>query len=193
MAKRRHLSRKQIAAGFGGKKRKSHKRRASSSSGGARKIRTRRNPTNGEGTFKRHRRRISENFIGSWVGSTLLPAGAGALGALALDYALPHIPLPATFQTPTLQPVVKIGGAIALGFLAQMVVSKRFGGQLMAGALTTTLYGMAKDKLGEMSTPPATTTAALQAYANGRRRLGYYSPARSAGLGVYTSDDLAYG
>jgi hypothetical protein len=193
MAKRRrHLSAKQKAAGFGGS-RSMHTRRNPRRKSRSRphRIRTRRNP-NGEAAAPRRRRRISETSIGQFVGSTLLPAGVGAVGALALDFAMPHVPLPAALNTPTFQPVVKIGGAIAIGLVAQMLVSRRFGAQVMSGALTTTLYGLAKDKLAEIQTTAApTTTQALQAYANGRRRLGWYSPARAAGFGVYTNDDLA--
>lgn len=92
----------------------------------------------------RYRRK---NPVGGFVKDTLMPSVIGGGGALALDVLLGVLPLPAQFKTGPMAPVVKVAGAIGLGYAAGMVVNKRTAEQIAAGALTVTFYNIAKGLL----------------------------------------------
>ena len=187
MAKRRRrLSAKQIAAGFGGKRRRSSTSRRRTRSNPvqhrARRRRTRRNPMP---SFKRARRAMSERGITSFVGSQLIPAGVGALGALALDMAWPYLPLPASIQSGPIAPVVRLATAAAIGWGASIVTGRKFARQVAAGALTVTIYDIAKGYLQNGTTAP-TTAPGTSAYVDSE--LGYSSAAKRAGrLSAYVN------
>jgi hypothetical protein len=185
MAKRRHkYTAKQLAAGFGGKR---GMRRSSSRPGRKNPIRARsssrkrrRNPVAAASHAPR-RRRFAQDSVNSFFANRLLPAGVGALGALALDMALPHIPLPASLQTGPMAPIVRIVGAVAIGYAVGMVAGRKFSQEATAGALTVSIYDIAKGYIADQaaaSAPPASPSPGTSAYVDG---LGYYSAARRAG------------
>lgn len=99
---------------------------------------------------RRHYARRSRGFLkgfgrgGGFINTQLMPAGVGAVGALGLDVLLGVLPLPAAVQTGWARPVVRIVGAVALGYLAGMVTSKKTGELVAAGAITVTLYDIVK-------------------------------------------------
>lgn len=86
------------------------------------------------------------NPIG-FVGDTVIPAAVGGGGALMVDVLLGVLPLPATLKTGAMAPLVKVAAAVGLGYAAKMVVSRKTAEQLAAGAITVTLYNVAKGLL----------------------------------------------
>lgn len=142
---------------------------------------------------RRHMRRNPVSLAGfkpeTFVNKTLIPAGIGAGGALALDvalgYAAPH--LPAALTTGTIGPLAtKIAGAVALGMAAQAITKDRaMSEQVAAGAIIVTLYGAAKRVLAAQF-PTLPGMAGMGLYVHG---LGYPGAARAfpdmAGLGMY--------
>jgi len=95
----------------------------------------------------RYRRKNPISGFGSFVTGTLMPSAVGGAGALALDVLLGVLPLPAAVKTGPMAPVAKIAGAVGLGYVAGMVVSRRTAEQIAAGALTVTFYNLAKQLL----------------------------------------------
>lgn len=116
-----------------------------------------------------------------YVKNTIIPAGIGAAGALGLDVLLGVLPIPVALQSPTLRPVLRIAGAIGLGYLASMVAGKSIGEQVTAGAITVTLYDVLKGVVQQ-----AVPSIPLSGY---DYDLGYMSPALQAGdsLSEYVS------
>lgn len=87
----------------------------------------------------------------SFISETLVPSAIGGAGALGLDILFGVLPLPATLKASPFFPAVKVAGAIGLGMLAGQVVSKKTAGQIAAGAITVTLYNVAKAALNKAS------------------------------------------
>lgn len=87
----------------------------------------------------------------SFIAETLVPSAIGGAGALGLDVLFGVLPLPATVKASPFFPVVKVAGAIGLGMLAGQVMSKKTAGQIAAGAITVTLYNVAKAALNKAS------------------------------------------
>lgn len=115
------------------------------------------------GPGRRHRalrknpRRLRRNPInlrgaGGFVSQTLMPAGVGAVGALGMDIAIGLLPLPASIKTGAMRPIVRLAGAVGIGMIASMVAGKRTGGQVLAGAVTVTLYDLLRG-LAQKSMP----------------------------------------
>lgn len=93
----------------------------------------------------RYRRR---NPIGSgFIGDVLVPSAIGGGGALALDVIMGMLPIPATMKTGPMAPIVKVAGAVALGYAAKFALSRKTAEQIAAGAITVTLYNVAKAAL----------------------------------------------
>lgn len=93
----------------------------------------------------RYRRR--NPIGGGFIGDTLIPAAVGGGGALAVDVLLGLLPLPVAMKTGPMAPIVKVAAAVGLGFAAKTVVSRKMAEQLAAGAITVTLYNVAKAAL----------------------------------------------
>jgi hypothetical protein len=89
--------------------------------------------------------------IAGFMTGTLVPSAIGGAGALALDVLMGVLPLPPAFKAGPMAPVVKLAGAIGLGFAAGMVAPRRIANQIAAGAITVTLYGLAKTMLVKVS------------------------------------------
>ncbi len=85
--------------------------------------------------------------VGDFVSQTLMPSAVGGAGALALDVALGALPLPPQLKTGPLAPVVKVVGAVGIGMLAGRFLGRRTGEQVAAGALTVTMYNVARRAL----------------------------------------------
>lgn len=96
------------------------------------------------GRALRHRRPNPTGILSDFK-QAFVPSAIGGGGALLLDVALGILPLPAQMKVGPMAPIVRIGGAVALGAVAGMVVSRRTANQIAAGALTVTLYDLAKD------------------------------------------------
>ncbi len=118
-----------------------------------RKRRSTKRQATAAGRVLRYRRRKNPvGGIGGFVKGALIPSAVGGAGALALDLAMNMLPLPATLKTGTMRPVVRVAGAIGLGMLASKVASRQVGGQVAAGALTVTLYDLARSTLAKNDT-----------------------------------------
>ena len=170
--KRRRRSRRRVAAlaSSPSPARRSRRRRV----GGGRK-RSRRMSFGGGGGGK--------FSINRFLQQNLIPGGIGALGAvgvdIALGYARPY--LPAMLQGGVMDPVVKIAGAIAVGYAAGQVMGRRFGEQAMAGAITVALYDIVK----------STISSAVPGLLSEYDSIGYYSAAQQVGeyVGEYVGVD----
>lgn len=103
------------------------------------------------GKALRYRRKNPSGGIGEFVSQTLMPSAIGGAGALALDVLFGVLPLPPALKVGSMAPIVKVAGAVGLGLVAGMVTSKRTAQQFAAGALTVTLYNMAKTTLNRLS------------------------------------------
>lgn len=154
------------------------------------------------------------------VRGTVIPAAIGGAGAVALDVALANIPgIPDTLKTGLPATLVKLIGAIGLGWLAGMAIGRERGRLITLGAVTVMGYQFIRDQgkamfptvkgfgsytdyvdytlmqdrggMGAYMTPSLASPARL----NG---LGFISPApvvQGGGvpLGAYMSPDLAPG
>ena len=199
---RRHLSRKQIAAGFGGKRAKSStRRRRSSTPRKHRRRRYARNPVAAVAAAPRRRSRRSARTVGRYVRRRasraggmitgvvtrdIVPAAIGGAGALALDMLWPHLTfLPEQLQTGPLAPVTRIAGALAIGVVGGMIAGRRFGTMMTIGAMVPTFYDIGKGYLAAAvpTPPPQGTAPAPTAAVHGYAPLGWTSPARLAGYG----------
>jgi hypothetical protein len=76
----------------------------------------------------------------------LLPGVIGGAGALAVDLAWPYVTpyAPAILTTGALVPATRIALAIAIGYAGRMIGGKRFGDEVMNGAIIVTLYDVLK-------------------------------------------------
>lgn len=100
------------------------------------------------GRALRHRR---PNPIGGFVKDTLMPSVVGGAGALALDVAVGMLPLPPALKSGPMAPLVKAAGAVGLGMIASKALGRRTGEQVAAGALTVTVYNVARMMLVKAS------------------------------------------
>lgn len=103
------------------------------------------------GRALRHRRPNPISGVGAFVKTTLMPSVVGGAGALALDVAVAMLPLPPTMKTGPMAPLVKAAGAVGIGMLAGQFLGRRTGEQVAAGALTVTVYNVARQMLAKAS------------------------------------------
>lgn len=156
-----------------------HRRRA------ARVRRYNRNPTM-PGSVRNYARRARTAGT-SFVKGTLLPSFAGAAGALGLDVALAVLPVPASMKAGPLGVVTRVAGAIGIGYLGKKFMGAKFGENMMAGALTVTIYDQLKQAM----------TTYVPSIPLSADSLGWTSPGVQIGqvgsylngLGTYVSDD----
>ena len=125
--------------------------------------------------------------IQRFLNQDLVPAGIGAAGALGLDVALSYVRpyIPDTFTGPIFDPIVKIGGAIAIGYIAGMAGGRRFGDQVLAGAITVTLYDLLKGFARDAGIVSEYVGVGQYAFDH---RLGWTSPAEQVGEYVGVGD-----
>lgn len=103
------------------------------------------------GRALRHRRPNPVSGIGTFVKGTLMPSVVGGAGALALDVAMGMLPLPPALKSGPMAPLVKAAGAVGLGMIAGKALGRRTGEQVAAGALTVTVYNVARMMLVKAS------------------------------------------
>lgn len=122
---------------------------------------------------------IRKGFMQKTIDKAVMPAFTAAGGALLLDAAWAYLPIPANLKTGPLKHVIKAVGAIALGELAAMAVSRRTADNMTVGALTVVMHGAGREMLAKY-----TPTVKMDG-------MGYMSPAmvagNSVGMGYYTS------
>lgn len=98
----------------------------------------------------RRRRRYRRNPLGlpslGGITSQLVPAALGAAGGMALNLGLSFLPLPDTLKTGWARHGVRLGGALALGWLAKKFLGSK-GNAVALGALTIVLYDAGKQAL----------------------------------------------
>lgn len=134
---------------------------------------------------RRHYRRNPSarkfNLMG-FVKESLMPSAMGAGGALALDLALAYLPLPAMMKTGVVNSVTRVVGAVGIGMLGGMVMGRKVGEQIGAGALTVVLYDEIKGMLKKaMPTLPLS--------GSDYPSLEYVNPAINAGeMGLYVGE-----
>jgi hypothetical protein len=124
----------------------------------------------------------------TFIQHDLMPAGIGAVGALGVDIALSYVRpmLPATFTGPVFDPLLKIGGAIGVGWIAGQVMGRRFGEQAMAGAITVTLYDIIKGFARGAGL--VSEYVGVGYYDDGYDGIGWISPAEQVGEYVGVGD-----
>jgi hypothetical protein len=101
--------------------------------------------------YRRNPIKRAGGMLGNIVNDTLIPAATAAGGALALDIAWGFLPIPANLKTGPLRHAVKGAGAIGLGMVAGMVVSKKTAQQLSLGAMTVVVYNAYRDMLAQFA------------------------------------------
>jgi len=130
-------------------------------------------------------RRLRRNPITtrSIVNDMLMPAGVGAVGAIATDALFTYLPIPAQFKVPGIARYASKGlTAVALTWLASMVVQRKTAVQLGVGALTCLTAEIARNFM--VQNVPALAPAAMEGMGLYTSSMGYYNPALPAGGGV---------
>ena len=100
---------------------------------------------------RRHKRRrhnpiVSKLGLGG-IADLGIKSAIAAGGALTLDLAFGYLPIPDSIKQGPMRHVVKGVGAIALGMLAGMVISKDKANSLATGAMTVVMYNAAREAL----------------------------------------------
>jgi hypothetical protein len=94
---------------------------------------------------RRHSRRHQNPRLSvAGITSQLTNGAFGAAGALAVDVALGYIPLPAMLKAGYPKHAVRIGGALAIGWLASKFARNR-AQAIGSGAMAIAVYGLLKD------------------------------------------------
>jgi hypothetical protein len=88
--------------------------------------------------LRRHFRR--NPMESDFLSNTLMPAAVGAGGAIATDFLMARLPLPASLQSGAMAPVTRIGVSLLVGMGAAMVSSSKTGGEVAAGGIIVALY-----------------------------------------------------
>ncbi len=114
----------------------------------------RRNPAGGRMTMR------------SVMNQIVMPSFQAGLGALALDVAWGFVPVPLEWKVGNLRHVVKGGGAIVLGMIAQQMLGAQMGRNIAMGALTVTFHDAMRDMVAQFAP---------------NIPLGYIAPAMNAG------------
>jgi hypothetical protein len=140
--------------------------------------------------IRRRRRRanpISGRGIKGIVNRTVMPALTAAGGAVALDVVWSYLPIPAMFRTGYLQYPVKLGGAIALGWLASKVVKKSTADTMVLGMATVIAYNAMRALVAQFAPGVQMANTDMGYYPS----MGYYSAAEPAGtLGYYPNQPV---
>lgn len=138
---------------------------------------------------RRHRRRNPRFALGGGsLTKQLIQAGIGGVGAVALDVGLGYLgnlpAVPDMLKTGPLKPVVRVVGALGLGYLVGKV-RPAWKMPVTAGALAVTAYFILRDLTAKFA--PALP---LQGYMEGDYTLAYVDPAPAlegyrGGMGAY--------
>ncbi len=137
---------------------------------------------------RRASRRVRRNPITtrSIMNDLLRPAAVGAVGAIVNDAMFHYLPLPAMLKTPGMARYATKGvSAIALTWLASMMLTRKTALEMGVGALTTLTAEIARNFM--VQNVPQLAPAAMEGM--GLYTMGYYNPAVPAGggngMGVY--------
>lgn len=87
----------------------------------------------------------------SVMNNVVIPAAQAGAGALALDVIWGYVPVPFEWKTGNLRHVVKGGGAIVLGMIAQQMLGAQIGRNIALGALTVTFHDAMKDMMAQFA------------------------------------------
>jgi hypothetical protein len=164
--------------------RRRHRRRSSVVAAAPHRRRSRRRHVT---RLRRNPLRMGNFSIKRFMNDALMPAGVGAVGALGVDLALGYGGhyLPASLQTGLPNTLVRLAGAVGVGYVAGMAAGKKFGEAATAGAITVTLYDLIKGYVkGAMPSLPLSG-------------MGWVSPGLQVGGGyggmnAYVGADHAY-
>ena len=115
---------------------------------------------------RRYQRNPARMTMRGVMNSVVVPAFQAGLGALALDVTWGYVPVPIEWKTGNLRHIVKGGGALVLGMLAQQVLGARIGNNIALGALTVTFHDAMRDMVAQFAP---------------QIPLGYVGPAVNAG------------
>jgi hypothetical protein len=143
-------------------------------------FRSRRRSSRRRGRFLRNPRELSMSNIGH----SLIAAGIGAAGGMALAYGMGYVSpyLPASLQTGLVQSGVQLVGALGIGMVAGKFLGSETGQYVTFGALTIVLY----NALTSVAAGAGMTLPSLSGYSDYRPyRMGAYmagSPPRTAGF-----------
>ncbi len=85
------------------------------------------------------------------VNQVVIPAAQAGAGALALDILWGYVPVPIEWKTGNLRHVVKGGGALVLGMLAQQLLGANVGKNIALGALTVTFHDAMRDMVAQFA------------------------------------------
>lgn len=99
----------------------------------------------------RYQRNPARMTMRGIINSTVIPAFQAGAGALALDVIWGYVPVPLDWKTGNLRHVVKGGGAIVLGMLAQQFLGARVGQNIAIGALTVTFHDAMRDMVAQFA------------------------------------------
>lgn len=162
---------------FGGGKRR---RRSSRAVVLARNPRRRRR--SGFSVFRRNPSPLS-NPVG-YMEDALVPAAAGAVGGIAIDYLFSNITT-LSGLSPLTQQVAKLGVAALLGVGVGMATNKQTGALVAGGAMTITVYDIIGSYLQNSGSSFAPQGQLGKYTMRGARRMGWWSPARTSGMGRF--------
>lgn len=159
------------------KKRRRHRRRKTTFSSNPRRRvarrRFRRNPIEGSSGF---------------LANMMAPAAIGAAGAIATDYLTNMLPLPASMNTPTMQPIIKIGTSILVGLGVDAVAGAKAGGEAAAGGIVVALYNFLNQQLSGMGMGQGQGGGYGQGYGGQgnymNRYMGFLRSAKLRGMGA---------
>lgn len=171
------------------KRRRTTRKRATPKRRVTRRRAVRRSPTRAaKRRMSGYRRNPSPRGMRGIVDKTVIPAATAAAGAIGLDVAWGFLPVPDTLKTGPMRHVAKAAGAVGLGMLANMVVSKKTADQFATGALTV-VFHQAMAEVVQKAAPDLP----MNAYPDqvGYWGTGYSAPALPAddGLNAYPSYD----
>lgn len=99
----------------------------------------------------RYRRNPARMTMQSVVNNVVIPAAQAGAGALALDVIWGYVPVPLEWKTGNLRHVVKGGGAIVMGMLAQQFLGAQLGRNIALGALTVTFHDAMRDMVAQFA------------------------------------------
>lgn len=87
----------------------------------------------------------------SVMNNVVMPAFQAGAGALALDVLWGYVPVPLEWKTGNLRHIVKGGGAIVLGMVAQQFLGAQMGRNIALGALTVTFHAAMRDMVAQFA------------------------------------------
>ena len=184
--------------GGGRKRRRSHRRSRVAALASAPVAARRSHRRRRVGSARRSRRSFRRMGLGGGRGfsirgitNQLFPAGVGAVGALGVDIAMGYVRpmLPAGMSGPLIDPLIKIGGAIGVGWIAGQVMGRRFGDQATAGALTVVMYDIIKGFVRQAAPGLVSEYVGVGYYDDGGDdQIGWVSPAEQ--VGEYVGDQF---